>query len=764
SESGDIEIEATEAASIEALAVAVSIAVALGGDLGIALSGGGSESTNILLRNILAFITGPTKATATSGNVQVNSTDDSTVLAEVGSGSVGAASIGVALARNYIGWEDGDTKGTDKLQASISSSTITARDVVLLADAGSAITARVGAGSVGFAYANKGSALSASGAGVESTNKISTEVKAYIETSSVTATGNVSVQAQDESDITTDAGAASVSISYASDFSGGLTVGVAISKNEIDNDVEAYIDSATQFDVTGNLSIRALETATISSVAVAASIGANISSSGTGVSLSGGGAESTNNILGKSNAYINSTTVTVGGNLNLSAENASDIDAKVAAVSIAVGVGQSTGVGVSIGAAVTQNFIGWTLGETKDALEVKAYISDSSITTTGTHTQTATARQQIDAGVGAGSVGVASSSSGAGLSGSGSGASADNRIAVDVKSYINGDGATGISAASLSLTADDSSRISAVAGAASIAASYGSSTGGSLSIGAALAYNEISNQVDAYIINANQGVTTTSSDLVISATSLGKPLFKIDLAASSLTTANLNDAGEIDDDDDTAIFTKLRNAFDAAGEPLADVNRVWLGAVLSSESGTQDLTTGDQVELATDYANGGQGGRVYKFLAADQANVDLAAENYASTSRWELVKADPKFATVTEDKEWSLVAPDGAAYTLTKIDGQDKVQVSQNTITAISVAASVGASYGGTTGVALSGAGASAKNVILTGANAYIKDSKVDSSGKATLTAQSTSDILATVVAATIAGTYGGTTGVGASI
>ena len=110
------------------------------------------------------------------------------------------------------------------------------------------------------------------------------------------------------------------------------------------------------------------------------------------------------------------------------------------------------------------------------------------------------------------------------------------------------------------------------------------------------------------------------------------------------------------------------------------------------------------------------------------------------------------------------MAPDGAAYTLTKIDGQDKIEVSQNTITAISVAASVGASYGGTTGVALSGAGASATNVILTGTNAYIQDSDVNSGAKATLLAQSTSDILATVVAATIAGTYGGTTGVAASI
>ena len=152
-----------------------------------------------------------------------------------------------------------------------------------------------------------------------------------------------------------------------------------------------------------------------------------------------------------------------------------------------------------------------------------------------------------------------------------------------------------------------------------------------------------------------------SSDIVaFPPPGLGQPLTEFDLSDSGLTDCStLNDAAETDSfdssdvDGDTAILTKLRTAFDERWRtPGGNQPRLAGPPSLTSESGTQDLTTDDQVELATDYANGGQGGRVYKFLAADQEDVDLAAENYASTSRWELVIAEPKFATVTDDQKW----------------------------------------------------------------------------------------------------------------
>ena len=69
--------------------------------------------------------------------------------------------------------------------------------------------------------------------------------------------------------------------------------------------------------------------------------------------------------------------------------------------------------------------------------------------------------------------------------------------------------------------AADSSIIQGIAGAASIAGSVGGKAGVSVSIGLSLAFNRVDNRVEAFIANADQGVTTTTGDVVLSATSQG---------------------------------------------------------------------------------------------------------------------------------------------------------------------------------------------------------------------------------------------------
>ncbi len=75
----------------------------------------------------------------------------------------------------------------------------------------------------------------------------------------------------------------------------------------------------------------------------------------------------------------------------------------------------------------------------------------------------------------------------------GSGVYVENRIDMDALATINGDGATGISAASISVLASDVSLISAFAGAVAISAGLGGTAGVSLSVGAAIARNDIGN-------------------------------------------------------------------------------------------------------------------------------------------------------------------------------------------------------------------------------------------------------------------------------
>src|SRR5204862_1575413 len=83
-------------------------------------------------------------------------------------------------------------------------------------------------------------------------------------------------------------------------------------------------------------------------------------------------------------------------------------------------------------------------------------------------------------------------------------------------------------------------------------------------------------------------------------------------------------------------------------------------------------------------------------------------------------------------------------------------------VNAVSAAASVAAA-GSMVGVAISGAGAEATNVILGGARAFAEGSSLDSAGDVSLTALNSSDIEAKIVTAT-AGVGVGIGGAGASL
>ena len=109
------------------------------------------------------------------------------------------------------------------------------------------------------------------------------------------------------------------------------------------------------------------------------------------------------------------------------------------------------------------------------------------------------------------------------------------------------------------------------------------------------------------------------------------------------------------------------------------------------------------------YTGGGVAGRVYQYIGDDRDDIGLGAENYADAAQW--VQLDKlKISVAVEGESWVLVAPNGDTYLLTK-DG-DTLTVSRSTINAISAAASLAAGFGGSTGAAISGAGAVSQNVV----------------------------------------------------
>src|SRR5262249_23321272 len=113
--------------------------------------------------------------------------------------------------------------------------------------------------------------------------------------------------------------------------------------------------------------------------------------------------------------------------------------------------------------------------------QVLAYSQDTAINA-GALAISATSEQTIEAIVVAGSAAVGVGTVGVGLSGAG--AATENRMGTNVAAFIEGDGATGIDAGSVSVTASDASTINANTGAASLAVSLAGAVAVSVSIGA----------------------------------------------------------------------------------------------------------------------------------------------------------------------------------------------------------------------------------------------------------------------------------------
>src|SRR6185503_4145723 len=261
--------------------------------------------------------------------------------------------------------------------------------------------------------------------------------------------------------------------------------------------------------------------ATILARSAAASL--SVAAGSTGVAISGAGAVALNIIGTTISAYVaDSTLGNVGDDIDIDAESSASIAAVVGAFSAAVGVG-STGVGVAIGAGVAINRIGFDLSGSPLGGGIKAYVVDSSIEAGGALTLDAHAAQSIDAVALAGAVAVAAGATGVAVSGSG--VFVLNQIGAKVQAYISGNTASStdtIKAASISIHASDDSVITTVAGAAAAAVAVGQ-TAIAVSIGAAVAMNEIHTAVDAYIADADvtaavgTGPTAVAGDITVSA-------------------------------------------------------------------------------------------------------------------------------------------------------------------------------------------------------------------------------------------------------
>ncbi len=529
---GTVSVKAESTANIWSLSLAGAVSgTSTTSGLSGAFAGAGTGSSNTVQNTIEATIQNGSNVSST-GAISVTATDNSTIKAyagalsiaiALGSNTSGAVGVGASIAVNNI---------DNSIKANIDGvgTTVTSTTAGVTVSATSTSTIEAVTVAAGISGSSGSTAIALAGVGTSSDNEINNTIDASITGGAVVAgDGAISLTATDTSEITSVAVAASVAASLSTGTSVSLALGIALATNTINNDVKAYIDNGKASSNSDNLTIAATSNATITATSVAASVAVAIGSD-TAIALSGGGADAKNYILTDTNAYIKDSTIDNVGDVTITANSTSTIDATV--------VGLSGGA-AAIGAAVAKNFIGFQADETKSPTQVRAYIQDSSITARGALSATATATESITTGVGAGAVGIALKSS-TSVSAAGAGALAENKIANQVQAYIDGDGANGITANSITLKAEDTATITAEVGAAALGVSFAGSTAVSLTIGVSLARNQIENDVQAYIDNADNGVTANSGEIKLEAIE-SATIEKANAVAASLAIAVSSD-------------------------------------------------------------------------------------------------------------------------------------------------------------------------------------------------------------------------------
>ncbi len=814
---GDISVAALEDAEIDATAAAASVAFAVGG-VGVSVSGAGVACTNVILGSANAVVDNSVLGSARDVLVDADNTSGinaevAAISAAVGGGVLGggACSIGVAVARNLIGYTADGVCSPIEVRAFLRDSSVdAARNLTVSATSTQDIDGFVGAGSVA-ASAGGFVGIGLSGAGASAVNRVAANVKAFIDGTGSTGViaDSISLTASDTSDIDATVGTASVGVGVGL-VGAAISVGISIASNDINNSVSAYIANGESVKTRdgGAITISATEGATINALGVAAS--AAIGGGLVGISFAGAGVDVTNVILNKTNAYIQDSVVGAesakAGNVTITATDTSSIDAEVGGLAIAA-AGGFVAVGVAVGVATATNLIGYTRDGTADPAEVQAYIEDSSINSLGALSLTAEADQTITATVLAGSLALAGGA--VAIAGAGAGTSTRNCMRSLIKAFIDGTdpgedgtGAMGINAASVALKADDDSEITAFTGSAALAGSVGL-VSGSVSISLALARNEIANEVDAYVRDADvtatgaSGIsiqaidaatitaTATAASVAADASWFGgitvagggadafntiqtKTRAYVDTSETYTGTSELTaTSGDItvdasDESTITAEVTTTNAAFAGSGGYTGAIAiggaraRNYIGWGTNASDTVYDYTTasepasiitGKKVKITS----GPDTGVIYEYIGTNSlmqpegAEAWLTLVNYADSSLWRQTNL---VSMPAEVKAW-MKNTDAEAQGAVTVEATEAANID-------ALISSESASIaGGLIALAVAGAGVSIENRINTDVAAYVDTCTVDAGGAVTIEAEDSSMIDATAEAVSFAAAIG---------
>ncbi|WP_197455992.1 choice-of-anchor Q domain-containing protein [Stieleria neptunia] len=539
----------------------------------------------------------------------------------------------------------------------------------------------------------------------------------------------------------------------------------------------------------------------IQAVAVAASVA--VSAGEKGIALSGGGAGATNVVLTETMAHVKHSDITAASNLDVQASNTSGIVSTIVAASIAVGVGTGgTSAAAAIGAAASQNFIGFDKSGDRKPAVASALVDQSAIDVGGEVSVSASTGQSIGSLVFAGSVAVSAGTGGAGLSLAGAGAGASNKIAADATALFSN--STDVSASDVRVQATDTSLVRATAGAVSVAVAVtGGGIGGALSVGVGIGRNTIDTIVDARIANIDLTSSTrevagvfvdAASNSIINAVAFAASVAVgvgasggVAVAGSGAEATNVilgMNRGQLIDSQiqttgDVRLTATSESKIDAkvlaiavgvgAGGTAgvgasvgASVARNLIGwdpnaAAIASDYESDQVVSSLARNRTVRIADGPRQGEVYRYLGEDlNQEVDLSLLSYNDTSVWLPLSLDENASVV-----W-------AGSTDTSIDAGGDLMIAASArqeIDSLVLGGSIAVGAGGTAGVGGAIGGSIAVNRISTSVRGFISG---DDSGinvtNASVTAKDESSIDATAIGIGAGVGGAGVAGVGLSV
>ncbi|MEO0518743.1 MAG: DUF4347 domain-containing protein, partial [Cyanobacteria bacterium P01_A01_bin.116] len=514
---GDVSVTAKSTSAIEAFALGAAVSVSSTASwLGLSLAGAGAGSKNDINNTIAAYVSnGSTVNTFNGGTVTVSAKDESDITADAGGYALAVALSGSAAAGSLsVGVSIAENEIKNNIDAYVEQSTVTSDGAVSI-DATS--TATVDALSIGGAAAvSTGElTLSLSGAGAGTTNTIDNAITAQVSQGAVITTTNnatVAVTATDDSMIKADSGGVAIAATLGSTTGIAASVGASVAVNQIGKG--------------RGHSVQALvDGATINSegdVTIAASSDATID----GLSFAGAvaAAGSANGLsvalAGSGTAIKNKIKMTIGAAIQNGGDVQTDADVSVSATDDSKIKADAGAVSLSISASsgvAGAGSVGVAIADNDIRNSVTATV-DNGIVDAKALTLNATSTTKIDTFGLTGTVSVAVGGGGA-LSGAAAGTEVTNTIENTIQAYIQNDSDIDTHQ-DISLLANDHSTIETFAIGGSIAISGGSGSG-SAAIGTVILDNDISNTVQAFVGDTSADSTRVKAgdDLLLTAES-----------------------------------------------------------------------------------------------------------------------------------------------------------------------------------------------------------------------------------------------------